>query len=209
LVVEDIHSRYMWAVRLSTKSGLEVMKALQGIMTEVQAKPRSLWTDERKELTNKHLQSWLQAEHINSYHSYGEHKVVHFERVTWALHGLLQEELTAMQSADWRGVLSMVVEVYKNNPHSSLLTETADGSRGKASPRQVYFDGVRPIPIRQLPGHCPHKSYHYPEEVVRISRVKGTFEKDSTANWTAELYRVTVQATSRSHTSCRNSWATL
>jgi len=89
LVVEDIYSRFVWAVPLSTKSGPEVMKALQGIITEVKAKPRNLWTDEGKEFTNKRLQSWLEAENINSYHSYGEHKVSHVERVIRTLRGSL------------------------------------------------------------------------------------------------------------------------
>jgi len=125
------------------------MKALQVIMAEVKAKPRNLWTDEGKEFTNRHLQSWLQAEHINSYHSYGEHKVAHVERVIRTLRGLLQEELTATASADWKGALSMIVDVYNNNSHSSLLTESEDGKRVKASPRQAYFEGVSLI--QQLP----------------------------------------------------------
>jgi len=93
----------------------------------------------------------------------------------------------------------MIVDVYNNNPHTSLLTETGDGKKAKASPRQVYFEGVSPI--QQLPlqtdSKAKAKASITPGEMVQISRVKGTFEMDSTANWTAELYRVVkVQATS-------------
>lgn len=102
----------------------------------------------------------------------------------------------------------MIVEVYSNNPHSSLLTESEDGKRVKAWLWQLNFEGASPIQQILAPAKTKTSTIT-PGEVVRISRVKGTFEKDSTANWTAELYRVTVQATSRSHTSCRNSWATL
>lgn len=91
---------------LFTKSGPEVMKALQVIMAEVKAKPRNLWTDEGKKFTKKRLQSWLEAEHINFYHSYGEHKVAHVEHVIRTLRGLLQEGLTATQSTDWKGCLA-------------------------------------------------------------------------------------------------------
>lgn len=81
-------------------------------MDKIKANPRNLWTGAGKEFVNKSLQSWLEDNTINSYHSYGQHKVAHVDRVielsTASCKGRSQQ---ATQSTDRSAVLGTIVGV--------------------------------------------------------------------------------------------------
>ena len=110
-------------------------------------------------------------------------QVDHFIRM---LRDLLQEDLTATQSTDWRTAQC-----------SGLSTKTKDGTSTKASPREDYLEGVRPI--RSLPAVTMTKSR-------RFSHVKGTSEEDSNASEALPRHKGADNQI-RSHMSWRSSVA--
>jgi len=190
LLVEDIHSRFVWYRNLRTKDASEVLKAFSSIVEEAlemrgkrKELPGHLWTDQGTEFTNKMFKSYLSGLGINHYHSYGTHKVAHVERLIRTLRGMLFQELTVAQAHNWVDFIGPVVELYNNRKHRSI----------KTTPLKAYMGEpiIQEISTLERKHWDPKKTKALEVgQLVRIRRQKDLFEKDSTARWTMELFRI-------------------
>ena len=59
-----IFSRYVWTVRLKTKTGQEVVKALKSVFAQGR-KCRQLRTDKGTEFLNRHVEKYLKEVDVN------------------------------------------------------------------------------------------------------------------------------------------------
>jgi len=188
LLVEDIHTRYVWSRNLRTKDASEVLKAFSSILEESMSMrkgtPTHLWTDQGTEYTNKLFEAYLAGLGINHYHSYGEHKVSHVERLVRTLRGMLFQELSVSQSHNWVDFIDEVVELYNHRKHRTIDT----------TPLKAYSGGETPLQRANVlaPKHWDPKRTRTLTvgQLVRIRRKKDLFEKDSTARWTMELFKI-------------------
>lgn len=186
LTVIDCFSRYAWAVPIKDKTGDTVLKAFQKIFQESKRKPQRLWVDQGKEFVNKEMAKWLESNKIIIYHTYGEHKASIVERFNRTLKTLMWKRLTEEQSHNWISILAELMNTYNNTKHSTIKmtpVEASDKNGEKELWGKLYSDSVE---LSTIPSTTTFK----PGDWVRISRVKRTFEKGYTPNWSTEIFQI-------------------
>jgi len=81
LVVEDVFSKYVWAVPLKNKSNLEMSKALKEIYPGYDDFPTTFTSDKGTEFTGKVIQNMFKQNDVHMYQSHGNTKAQFVERV--------------------------------------------------------------------------------------------------------------------------------
>ena len=92
LNVINIFSKYVWSIPLKTKTGTEVTKAFETILTN---KPKKLWVDQRSEFYNKTFEKLLKSKSIDIYHTFNEGKADIVERFNRTLKNIMYTYFTA------------------------------------------------------------------------------------------------------------------
>lgn len=184
-VIEDLFTRKAWTIPLKDKKSKTVAIALDKLFTAIQSHPLYIWSDKGGEFYNTDMTKLLKKYNIHHYSVYGQSKVAPVERLNQTLKHIMFKKLTEMQSHRWIDILEYVIDKYNNNKHSSI----------GISPNQAY----------QNPEHIKHKvdldvkpyiqtstdkpKYHL-GDYVRVSRLKGNFEKGYDANFTSEIFQI-------------------
>ena len=76
LYVIDIFSKYAWVVPLKDKKGINIVKAFQSILKQLNRKPDKIWIDKGSEFYNAYFKKWLQDNDIVMYSTHNERKLV-------------------------------------------------------------------------------------------------------------------------------------
>jgi hypothetical protein len=169
LNVIDVHSKYAWSIPLKDKTGKTVLDAFKEIVKSSGRKPDHIWVDEGKEFYNKHMDEWIKENNINRYSTHGEHKSAVVERFNRTLKTIMWKRFTAENTRNWIDMLDKLLFQYNNKKHSTIK--------------------MTPTEASQM--HDPEKQYKFSVgDHVRISRIKGTFEKGYLPNWSEALYTV-------------------
>ena len=71
-------NKYAWNVLLKTKTGPEVAKAFESIITKNH--PKKLWVDQGSEFYNKTFDKLLKSKNKEIYHTFNEGKAKRVER---------------------------------------------------------------------------------------------------------------------------------
>ena len=79
-MILDPFSRRLWAKPTKSKSASEVFAYIKSVMDNLDVLPKSVITDEGRELVNRQFQSYLDSKGIHFYHPTSEIKVAHVER---------------------------------------------------------------------------------------------------------------------------------
>jgi transposase InsO family protein len=190
LNVVDVFSKYAWSVKLLDKKGKTVLEAFKQIVESSGRKPGHIWVDEGKEFYNKDMDEWIKQNGINRYSTYGEHKSAVVERFNRTLKNVMWKRFTAENTRNWVDMLDKLLFKYNNTKHSTIkMTPTeARGRTGGASTGKLMFN---PEP------YSLQKPKFKVGDQVRISRIKGIFEKGYLPNWSEALYIIhTVKQTS-------------
>jgi hypothetical protein len=178
LNVVDVFSKYAWSVKLLDKKGKTVLEAFKQIVESSGRKPTHLWFDEGKEFYNKDMDEWIKQNDINRYSTYGEHKSAVVERFNRTLKTIMWKRFTAENTRNWIDMQDNLLFKYNNTVHSTIkMTPTEASKRGKL----IY---------NPEPYSIPQKSKFSVGDQVRISRIKGIFEKGYLPNWSEALYTI-------------------
>lgn len=185
LCVVDVFSRYAWVRPLRTKTAAECWAALNDIMTSSGRSPRKLWADEGGEFVNKTWRAHLAKAGIDLYHTHGEHKSALAERFIRTLKTSVWRKFTELQSRAWVPLVTALVAAYNGRVHSALRMSPADASKpaNEAALWAYQYGDVASPPVVPTAFHVG--------DWVRISRIKGRFEKGFHPAWSWEVYRVT------------------
>ena len=116
LLVQDIFSRYLWAVALSTKS--ETRAAFESIIDQGR-KPRELNTDKGSEFTNREFQSMLSRRTIQHKLKVGLNDIATIDRAGGVLKEMLSRRMSEL-GGDWLTHLEPTVMAYNKLDHSAL-----------------------------------------------------------------------------------------
>lgn len=165
LSVIDVHSKYAWSIPLRDKTGKTVLDAFKQIVESSGRKLNHVWVDEGKEFYNKDMDHWIKEENINRYSTYGEHKSAVVERFNRTLKTIMWKRFTAENTRNWIDMLDKLLSQYNNKKHSAI----------KMTPTEASYAGKQKFKVGNQ---------------VRISRIKGLFEKGYLPNWSEELYTV-------------------
>jgi len=182
LVVIDVYTRWAAARPLKTKTGKEVLNALKNIIAESKRQPKGLWVDEGKEFLNKEMKSWREEKGINLFHTYGRGKSVIVERFNRTLKTTMWRTLTERNSHEWVPLLPELIDDYNDTTHGRMKMTPDEASAHPAEVKKVW-DRLR---RRERPS--AHITELKKDEVVRVSRAKGVFEKGYDVNWSRQTF---------------------
>jgi hypothetical protein len=180
LVIVDAFSRYAWCVPLKTKTAKDVWDAFESVLT-VHSMPKKVWVDRGTEFYNSYWTAKLKAGEITRYSTgSGEYKVSLAERFIRTLKSKIWLHFMTTGGRRWIDVLPSIVKEYNSTIHSSIGFTPADARKTENSNK--LYGQYRP------PGRGKPK--YKLGEWVRISRVKGTFEKGFHPNWSYEIFKI-------------------
>jgi hypothetical protein len=162
---------------LKDKTGKTVLEAFNYIVKSSSRKPDHIWVDEGKEFYNKHMDEWIKENKINRYSTHGEHKSAVVERFNRTLKTIMWKRFTAENTRNWIDMLDKLMFKYNNTVHSTIkMTPTEASERGK---------------LLYNPSSCSRQKPRFSVgDQVRISRIKGIFEKGYLPNWSEALYTI-------------------
>ena len=185
LTAIDCFSRKAWVKPTRSKSGDEVSAALDEIFSEHSF--NRLQTDKGKEFYNAKVSKILQKHGVEHFSTENETiKASIVERFNRTLRERLHRYMTGIPTNRYLDVLQDIVEGYNDTPH------TATGF----TPNEVDADNQSLVFDRlyESPAVIPSKRVNSPlrvDDLVRITKARGSFERGYTPNWTRELFRVT------------------
>ena len=177
----DIFSKYAWVVPLKTKQGQELVKAFQTILSSG-CKALKLQTDQGSEFLNRLFQKFLRDNNIDFFTVNSGLKASVVERFNRSFKGKMYKCFTAKNTLTYIDVLPQLVKSYNNTYHRSI----------KMKPTQVTKTNEAKV-WETLYGDDVHKPIRFKfavEDRVRISKVKGLFEKSYLPNFTEELFTI-------------------
>ena len=136
------------------------------------------------------MDEWIKENDIIRYSTYGEHKSAVVERFNRTLKTIMWKRFTAENTRNWIDMLDKLIFKYNNTKHSTIkMTPTEAINKLLYNPLPYSAPPVRP--------RAPSKPKYSVGDQVRISRIKGVFEKVYLPNWSEALYTIhEVKATS-------------
>jgi len=182
LTVIDCFSKYAWAVPVKNKEAKTVLDAFKYIVKTSKRVPKHLWVDEGKEFYNSSMTAWINNNGITRYSTHGAHKSAIVERFNRTLKTKMWRKFTEVENTVWvKGLLDELLVEYNNvDVHRTIGMPPARASLAKnaavvATKLRVEKGGVGRLKVG---------------DTVRISLVKGVFDKGFEANWSEEVYVV-------------------
>ena len=196
LVAVDIFSRYAFARALKSKSGKEVAVALEEIFNSSGRRPQKLWVDQGGEFKNKEVDKLRKKYDIVMYHTYGRGKSAIVERFNRTLKTDMMTMMTALNTHQWLSLLPVILDEYNNRPHSSLTVSLTPAQASKSEYTELVSEAWRQQMQKKKEGMYgrkevgPLRPQYQVGDRVRISRLKGTFEKGYDKNWSNEVFTI-------------------
>ena len=181
LTAIDSLSKYGFAVPLKNKMSESIVKAFTQIFKSRQ--PRKLRTDHGKEFLNSIVQNFLKRRNIIFFTSNNETKAAIVERFNRTLRAKMWRYFTATNQERYVDVLPHLVQSYNDTIHSTTGMAPADINVMNAESvwRKMYKYPTKVKKVRPL---------LKVGDLVRLSKIKKTFEKEARRNWTREIFRV-------------------
>ena len=182
LNVVDVFSKYAWSIPMKDKTALTTLNAFKQIVDSSKRTPKHIWVDQGKEFYNKHMDEWIKENNIIRYSTYGEHKSAVVERFNRTLKTIMWKRFTAENTRKWINMLDKLLLNYNNKFHSTIKMTPTEASKQKNKTQvlenKIYVEHRNEAPKFKV------------GDKVRISRVKGLFEKGYLPNWSEALYIV-------------------
>ena len=184
LCVIDVFSKFAWCIPLKTKTATSILNAVKSIIESSGRTPEKFWVDRGSEFYNKDFERWIKEKGIIMYSTYGESESVVVERFIKTLKDMLTKEFTIQNSRDWVKLMPDILEIYNNKVHKTIGMSPIDASNPEYE--VIAYLNMYPKKDRQK----AKKSKFKVGDQVRISRVKGTFEKGMDHNFTFEVFTI-------------------
>ena len=184
LTVIDILSRYGFARPLKTKMGKEVAAAIEDIFKESNRRPQRIQTDQGKEFYNPHVKALLERYNIELFSVKSPFKSAMVERWNRTIKSKIWKLFTSRNNRKWLEALPKIVHAYNHSTHRIIKMRPADVNEENAMVvwRRLYAKDKR--------YKNTLKSNLVKDDKVRISKIKGHFEKGYLPNWSREEFTV-------------------
>jgi hypothetical protein len=177
LTMIDVYSRYSFAIPLKTKTGKEMVKALEPLFK--QYKPENLWVDEGTEFYNQDMKKLLDKYNINIYSTYGEHKAAMIERFNKTLKSKMYKRFTLNGNRKWINILDDLINIYNNTIHRSINDKPIN-----------IFNNENIIKNNMVDNRKKTKPIFKINDRVRISYKRMPFDKGYLPNWSYQIYHI-------------------
>ena len=178
-VAVDAFSRFAWCVPMRRKTESESWDALATVMRRADTKPERVWVGQGTEFYNKIWTANLKKMKIERYSTFGQYKVAIAERFIRTLKERIWFEFVKNNNRKWVNILDEIVDDYNDTVNYTGL-----------SPRQSRMPRNAGKIFRLYKRTKVGKPRYKLGQWVRISRVKGTFEKGFHPRWSYEIYKI-------------------
>lgn len=187
LVCIDVFSRYLWVSPLKSKRGVDTSQAFQKIFS-LGRKPLRVKTDKGTEFTNKVVQHMFKERGIIHNVTQNEVKANYSERVIKTLKSRIHKYFTHNQTYKYIRKLNDFVDSYNNTYHRTIRMAPTDVNAGNES--QVWFEQYAE-PLLNRERTVTRKPVYKVGDIVRLSHLRSSFEREYSERWTGELFKVT------------------
>ena len=184
LMIIDVFSKYGWAEPLKNKKGVEIVGAFTKIWNSGQTPPKRLWTDKGREFMNKEFKNLLEEKKVHLYWTENEEKSSVVERWNRTIKEKMWKYFTKNRTGVYIDILPDIIDKYNHTYHRSIMCTPSDAR--KPSNYQQVFNALYNYNNTKL---NPTPKFKIGDR-VRISKLKKTFEKGYTANWTEEVFTI-------------------
>ena len=181
----DLFSRYGWAVPMKNKTTTEAWKAFSKILAGGR-KPKKIWADQGGEFHSDFWEDKLAKDDITLYYTGSERKAVMVERLNKTIKTWMWQEFTYYDDVKkWIDILPKLIDRYNKRVHSAIGMKPEEASN-------LSKKKLNKLAEKQYEGAVGEvgKPKYEVLDYVRISRLKGTFEKGYTQKWSKEIYRI-------------------
>jgi hypothetical protein len=177
----DIMSRFVWTQAIQSPSGEETAKVLSEILKSGR-KPLKLRSDKGTEFSNKIMRKLYKKYDIDHFVTQNETKANFAERCIQTIKAKLMRYMRSKQTYRWVDVLASITDTYNNTIHRSIKQTPASVSkRDEIKLWKLMYFSKQPIP--------KIKKYKFNvDEVVRVSKLRETFQRYYSEHWTNELF---------------------
>ena len=194
LTVIDVFSRFAWARPMLTKSANDTFAAFIDIVDSSGRRPRKIWADQGSEFYNSTFKKWMKVNGklvegktvpVVMYSTFGESKSVIIERFNKTLKTKMWYYFTEANTRRWVDELPRLISWYNKRVHSTLGMSPweAGKAKNKAKVYKIHNPAHSDSGIKR-------KAHYSIGDVVRISRIKGIFEKGYLPNFSREVFTV-------------------
>ena len=184
LTVIDCFSRKAAAVPLKRKTGKDVTFAFAKVFAEMGGKPKYLQCDQGKEFFNMEFKSFLSEHGVQLYHNFSDKKAAIVERFNRTLMMRLQKIFEHQKKRVYFNILPEVLSSYNKTYHTSIQnTPNHVSSENKFDTWLVIYKNL-------FTRDWPEKSKLQKNDIVRIKRLKQTFEKGYAQNFSNKLFKI-------------------
>ena len=183
LTTIDILSRFGWARPLKTKQGPEVAKAMEDIFQTSKRIPTRIQTDLGKEFYNASVKRLLEKFNVELFSVKSPVKAAMVERWNRTIKSKLWKYFTSTNSYRWLEVLPKIVQSYNHSKHRIIAMKPVDVNKDNAA---LVWERLYGKDLRNKKTKVDVKE----GDLVRISKVKGQFEKGYLPNWSREEFFV-------------------
>lgn len=178
LTAIDIFTRQAFAEPIKSKR--DVKQALEKIFKH--RKPMLLQTDQGTEFENKDIREFYKKYKIRQFSVKSPYKAAIVERFHRTLRGRMYRYFTKNGTQKWIDVLEKLVAAYNATPHKSLKNK-APNSITEKNEMEIWLSRNSDEKMRKIPTFAI-------DDVVRLAKVKKTFNRGYTPNWTEELFKI-------------------
>lgn len=184
LTVIDVFSKKAYVRALKRKSAPEVVRAFESVLIESQS-PEKLQTDAGKEFFNKNFKRLMKKHGVTHFATGSDPKASVVERFNRTLKTRMWRYFTAKNTRRYLDVLQDLVKSYNNSYHKSI----------KMTPAEVTVENT-PLVFQNLYGSFPlrykekFKLNFNQGDLVRISKLRGVFDKKYEQSFSDELFTI-------------------
>lgn len=180
----DILSRFGWARPLKTKGGKEVAEAIEDIFKSDKRIPKRLQSDQGKEFYNSEVKKVLDKYHVELFSVKSAFKAAMVERWNRTIKTKIWKYFTSRNTHKWLDILPKIIYAYNHSKHRVIGTQPANVNKENSIIIWNRLYGKDP------PRHKDRIKNLAKGDVVRISAVKGQFEKGYLPTWSREEFIV-------------------
>ena len=126
LCINDLFSKYAFAVPLKDKKEISIVNAFQSILDKSKRKPNKIWVDKGSEFYNASIKKWLQDNDIIMYSTNNEGKSVVAERFIKTLKSKIYKYMTSISKNVYIDKLNAIVNKYNNTYHTTIKMKPID-----------------------------------------------------------------------------------
>ena len=182
LTVIDVFSKFAWVSPVKSKDAASVTEAFEQVLASAAPRhPTRIQTDKGKEFFNSAFAALMKRHNIQHFASESDQKATVVERFNRTIQTRIWTYLSDRGTVCWIDVIQKLVDAYNASRHRSIGIAPADVVKHHEDRiwRRLYGGGDMHLKPPMLRG-----------AMVRISKIKGVFDKGYMPNWSKKHFTV-------------------